>query len=66
MNTETKELSIPDQIKVALDGRSQRWLCFNAKIAESELSRKMNGKDLFTAKEIQRINDLLNSNITIE
>lgn len=64
MSTETTELSVPDQIKVALDGRTQRWLCFNAKIAESDLSRKMNGKEPFTKDELQRINDLLNSTIT--
>lgn len=59
----TKELSIPEQIKLALDGRTQRWLCFKAEIAESELSRKMQGKEQFTAEEISRINNLLGSNI---
>ena len=59
----TKKLSIPDQIKQALDGRTQRWLCFKAEIAESELSRKMKGKEQFTTEEISRINNLLGSNI---
>ena len=34
--------TIQEQIKKALDGRTQRWLSFKAEIAESELSRKIN------------------------
>ena len=50
-----KVLSIPEQIKKALDGRTQRWLSFEARIAESDLSKKMNNESNFTDAEIERI-----------
>lgn len=53
------ELRLHERIKEALDGRTQRWLSLNAKIPESELSRKMQGKLLFTNTEITRINETL-------
>jgi hypothetical protein len=53
------ELRLHERIKEALDGRTQRWLSLNAKIPESELSRKMQGKLLFTDAEITRINETL-------
>ena len=53
------ELRLHERIKEALDGRTQRWLSLNAKIPESELSRKMQGKLLFTNAEISRINEAL-------
>ena len=53
------ELRLHERIKEALDGRTQRWLSLNAKIPESELSRKMQGKLLFTDAEIARINEAL-------
>ncbi len=53
------ELRLHEKIKEALDGRTQRWLSLNAKIPESELSRKMQGKLLFTDAEITRINEAL-------
>lgn len=53
------ELRLHERIKEALDGRTQRWLSLNAKIPESELSRKMQGKLLFTDAEITRINESL-------
>ena len=60
---ETKvDLKLHERIKEALDGRTQRWLSLNAKIPESELSRKMQGKLLFTDAEIIRINDALRTN----
>ena len=49
------ETSIPEQIKVALDGRTQRWLSFEVRIAEQELSRKMNGTVEFTDAELESI-----------
>ena len=58
MKTKT-ELRLHERIKEALDGRTQRWLSLNAKIPESELSRKMQGKLLFTDPEISRINEAL-------
>lgn len=56
-------LTIPEQIKVALDGRTQRWLSFKVEIAESELSKKMNGDLDFSDDEIKRINERLKSTI---
>jgi hypothetical protein len=53
------ELRLHERIKEALDGRTQRWLSLNAKIPESESSRKMQGKLLFTDAEITRINEAL-------
>ena len=53
------ESRLHERIKEALDGRTQRWLSLNAKIPESELSRKMQGKLLFTDAEITRINESL-------
>ena len=53
------DLRLHERIKEALDGRTQRWLSLNAKIPESELSRKMQGKLLFTDAEITRINEAL-------
>ncbi len=53
------EIRLHERIKEALDGRTQRWLSLNAKIPESELSRKMQGKLLFTDAEITRINEAL-------
>jgi hypothetical protein len=53
------ELKLHERIKEALDGRTQRWLSLNAKIPESELSRKMQGKLLFTDAEVARISEAL-------
>lgn len=58
------ELKLHEKIKEALDGRTQRWLSLNAKIPESELSRKMQGKLLFTDAEISRINMALKTDFT--
>ena len=55
-----------DKIKDALDGRTQRWLSLNAKIPESELSRKMTGKMVFKLEEIKRINQALKTDFVIE
>ena len=57
------ELRLHERIKEALDGRTQRWLSLNAKIPESELSRKMQGKLLFTDAEISRINEALKTDL---
>lgn len=57
------ELRLHERIKEALDGRTQRWLSLNAKIPESELSRKMQGKLLFTDPEIARINEALKTDL---
>jgi hypothetical protein len=63
----TKEvvLTIPEQVELALDGRTQRWLAFNTRIPETDLSKKMNGKLLFTQDELDKINELLKVKIKI-
>ena len=59
-----KEEKLIEAIKLALDGRTQRWLSLNAKIPESELSRKMKGNKEFLDSELERINALLKTNFT--
>ena len=56
-------LSIPEQIKIALDGRTQRWLSFEVRITEIELSKKMNDVIPFTDEDIAKINERLSANI---
>lgn len=53
------EVSIPEQIKTALDGRTQRWLSFEVRIPEQELSKKMNDVLEFTPEEIIAIEERL-------
>jgi hypothetical protein len=55
--------SIPDQVKVALDGRTQRWLALEIKIPESVLSKKMSGEVMFTDADVNSINKRLKCNI---
>lgn len=55
MSTKTKPSDIPNQITVALDGRTQRWLSFEVKIPETLLSRKMKGHLEFTDDELLKI-----------
>lgn len=61
-----KSITIPEKIITALDGRTQRWLSFRAQIPESDLSKKMNGKDDFSQEELNRINEVLNCSISLE
>lgn len=56
-------ISLPQQVEKAMDGRTQRWLSLNARIHETELSKKMNGIVDFTQDEIDRINEVLKSSI---
>lgn len=58
-------LSVPEQVKIALDGRKNRWLALEIKIPETELSKKMNGHVEFTEAEIQAINIRLKSKIKL-
>ncbi len=60
---EIKTMKLHEKIKEDMDGRTQRWLSLNAKIPESELSRKMQGKLLFTDSEIARINEALKTDL---
>lgn len=55
--------SVPDQVKIALDGRTQRWLALNIKMPETDLSKRMNGTVEFADDEIKQINTLLKSRI---
>lgn len=52
-----------EKIKIALDGRSYRWLSLEIKMPESELSKRMNGKINFTDDELSAIHQRLNNNL---
>lgn len=56
-------LSVPEQVKVALDGRKNRWLALEIKMPETELSKRMNGHVEFTEDELKAINARLNCKI---
>lgn len=58
-------VSIPEQVRTALDGRTQRWLALEVKMSEDMLSKKMQGLIEFTEDEIERINTRLNSKIKL-
>lgn len=57
-------LSVPEQIKVALDGRTNRWLALEIKMPETELSKKMNEHIPFTKEEMEKISMRLDYNFT--
>lgn len=61
-NEEVMSLTVPEQIKKALDGRSQRVVAMDTKIPESEFSRKMKNNG-FTQAELARIEERLNFKI---
>ena len=54
------KVSIPEQVTKALDGRTQRWLSFEIRMPEQELSKKMNGVLLFTDEDLKKIEERLN------
>lgn len=62
------KMSIPAQIKIALDGRTRRWLSFEVRIPEHDLSRKMNEVAgwSFSDDEIARIEERLKFKIERE
>ena len=60
-----EKLSVPDQVRVALDGRTQRWLALEIKMPEDNMSKRMTGTVQFTQEEINAINNRLKSNITL-
>jgi len=64
MSEELKKKVIED-VKVALDGRTQRWLALEIKMPEDNLSKRMQGVVWFTQDEIETINTRLNSNINL-
>jgi hypothetical protein len=54
-----------EQIEIALDGRSQRWLALEIKMPETDLSKRMNNKTSFQQEEIDRINTRLKSTVQL-
>jgi len=54
-----EKLTIGEQIKKALDGRTQRWLSFEVRIPEQDLSKKINNGLAFTDAEIKDIENRL-------
>jgi predicted GIY-YIG superfamily endonuclease len=63
-NARQKDISfITSRIKEALDGRKMRWLSFEVRISEADLSKKMTGKMPFTEDELSRIERRLNFKI---
>jgi hypothetical protein len=56
-------LTVPEQIKVALDGRTQKWLCLEVKISEQDMCARMKGRIPFTLAELTRINARLKSSV---
>jgi len=60
-----KELPIPKQVEILLDGRTQRWLAMEIKMPETDLSKRMKGIVNFQQDEIDRINARLNGSIKL-
>lgn len=60
-----KELSIPKQVELLLDGRTQRWLAMEIKMPETDLSKRMKGIVKFNQNELDRINTRLNGCIKL-
>jgi len=58
-------LSVPEQVRKAMDGRTIRWLALEIKMPETELSKRMNGHIDFKQEEINSINARLNSKIRL-
>lgn len=65
MKQETVKLTIPEQVAIALDGRTQRWLSFEVRIPEPELSKKLKGILEFTDEELDKISKRLNYNFNL-
>lgn len=60
-----KELTIPKQVEILLDGRTQRWLAMEIKMPETDLSKRMKGIVKFTQEELDRINARLSGSIKL-
>ena len=54
------KVSIAEQLAKALDGRTQRWLSFEVRISEQELSKKIKGVIDFKPEELKKIEKRLN------
>lgn len=59
------KITIQEQIKLALDGRTQRWLSMQIQMPEDTLSKKMNGIGQFTQEEVDVIGKRLSTTIQI-
>jgi hypothetical protein len=57
--------TVGEQVIEALDGRTKRWLCWETRIGEPEMSKKISGKLDFTIEEIEKINARLKVNIVL-
>lgn len=53
------KLSLAEQVKIALDGRTSRWLSIRSLIPETALSNKMNGRAEFTDEDLEAIGQVL-------
>lgn len=51
---------IAEQITTALDGRTKRWLSFEIRVAEQDLSRKFKGTNEWKEEELEKIQSVLN------
>jgi hypothetical protein len=56
---EKSKMTIPEQVAKALDGRTQRWLSFEVRIPEPDLSKKMKGSSDFSSEELKKIEERL-------
>ncbi len=54
-----KAQDIVEQIKTALNGRTQRWLATNTNIPEVDISRRLNRNGEFTWEEVIKIEKAL-------
>lgn len=59
------ETTISEQIRTALDGRTLRWLSFEIRMPETQLSKKMNFHENFSQEDIDKINARLSSKIKL-
>lgn len=58
-------LPVHEQVRKAMDGRTNRWLALEIRVPESEISKKLKGHIAFTDEEIQAINSRLKSKIKL-
>lgn len=61
MATKKIEKTVSEQIKEALDGRTQRWLALKIGMSEDKLSNKLKGLTDFLKEELELINSALNT-----
>jgi ribosome-binding protein aMBF1 (putative translation factor) len=64
MDKKQKTIDLPKSLDLALDGRTNRWLSSKCGIHESEISRIRLGRLIPTAKQLEKINKALGTNLT--